>query len=221
MMVVVSPHCDDAALGCGDLLLAHPGTLVVTVCAGRPPAGSPLASWDADAGFGPGDDVMAARRAEDAAALALLDARPRWLDFCDAQYRAPAPVAAVAGVLRPLLDRAGATTVLVPLGLFHDDHRLAHAAGRLAAAGRRLLAYEDALYRRYRGLLDARLAALRADGVAMRPTRLAPERPASARKRAAIACYRSQLRALHTPGRPGHEDALAPERVWELGPCAA
>ena len=38
------------------------------------------------AGFGPGDDVVGERRREDAAALAVLGAVPRWLDFPDPQY---------------------------------------------------------------------------------------------------------------------------------------
>jgi hypothetical protein len=39
---------------------------------------------------------------------------------------------------------------------------------------------------------------------------------AQERKRQAVACYASQLRALATPGRPGHSDALKGERYWEL-----
>src|SRR6202158_5575221 len=74
-IVIVSPHLDDAVLGCALLMIANPGATVVTVFAGNPPAyPTPLRSWDVQGGFGPGDDVMAVRRAEDRAALALLDA---------------------------------------------------------------------------------------------------------------------------------------------------
>ncbi len=33
-MIVVTPHLGDAVLGCGDLLAAHPGAVVVTVESG-------------------------------------------------------------------------------------------------------------------------------------------------------------------------------------------
>ena len=36
-VVVVSPHLDDAVLGCGRFLAVHPGATVVTVFAGNPP----------------------------------------------------------------------------------------------------------------------------------------------------------------------------------------
>src|SRR5262245_53606305 len=76
-VVIVSPHLDDAVLSCGRFLGAHPGTHVVTVFAGNPPAyPEPLRLWDLQSGFAPGDDVMEVRRQEDKAALAILDASP-------------------------------------------------------------------------------------------------------------------------------------------------
>jgi hypothetical protein len=77
-VVVFSPHFDDAAMGAGHLLLAHPGSTVVTVFAGRP-ARYPAhpTEWDALGGFRAGDDVVAVRRAEDEAALAVLEAEHR------------------------------------------------------------------------------------------------------------------------------------------------
>src|SRR5689334_10074107 len=90
-VVVISPHLDDAVFGCGQLLALHPGSVVSTALAGRPPSYATVTGWDAAAGFRPGDDVIAARRAEDRAALQILDARPVWLDFTDDQYgRSPA-----------------------------------------------------------------------------------------------------------------------------------
>ncbi len=87
-IVVVSPHLDDAVLGCGQLLAAHPGGVVVTITARTPDAyPDPVGDWDALGGFGPGDDVMAARRAEDVAALAVLGATPVWLDHDQYVYR--------------------------------------------------------------------------------------------------------------------------------------
>src|SRR5204862_178120 len=67
-LVVISPHLDDAVLGCGDLLRERPGAVVVTAFAGRPSVYPDLTSWDARAGFEPGADVVGARRHEDEAA---------------------------------------------------------------------------------------------------------------------------------------------------------
>ncbi len=69
-LAVVSPHLDDAVLGCATLMAAHPGATVVTVFAGRPDEYPvPTQHWDALCGFGEGDEVHVARRAEDAARL--------------------------------------------------------------------------------------------------------------------------------------------------------
>jgi hypothetical protein len=109
--------------------------------------------------------------------------------------------------------------VLVPLGLFHEDHAATTDAGLAALGERRGLRgylYADALYRGVDDLLERRIAELTDRGVTLRDvTPLATE--ASFEKRRAIGCYASQLRGLSTPGRPGHVDALAPERYWEIG----
>ncbi|MSO18187.1 MAG: hypothetical protein EXQ68_05860, partial [Acidimicrobiia bacterium] len=55
-VVVISPHPDDAVLGCSHLMSAHPGVTVITVYAGRPREyPSPMESWDALCGFVVGD----------------------------------------------------------------------------------------------------------------------------------------------------------------------
>src|SRR3954463_7021571 len=73
-LVVVSPHFDDAVLSAGQLLAKHRGTPVITVMGGQRTGGSydEVSWWDALGGFKPGDDVVAARRAEDKAALDIL-----------------------------------------------------------------------------------------------------------------------------------------------------
>lgn len=216
-LVAVSPHLDDAVFGCGALLAAHAPSTVITVFAGRPPRGTPLPPWDRAAGFDDGDDVVDARRAEDRAALGTLGAEPVWLDFLDAQYGPSPPVESIAADLEAALLRTAPATVCIPLGLFHSDHALAHAAALALVRrhrGWRWLAYEEAVYRRVPGALDARLDALRRAGIDAAPL---AGLPAPIRKQRALACYRSQLRALATPGRPGHADALVPERYWRLG----
>jgi LmbE family N-acetylglucosaminyl deacetylase len=218
ILAVVSPHLDDAVFGCGALIAAHRGSTVITVFAGRPRRPGPLPPWDVDAGFVDGDDVIARRRAEDRRALAVLSARPHWLEFPDAQYGGTPALADVTPALEAAIAATGARTVVVPLGLFHGDHHLAHAAA-LAVLVRRpdlaWLAYEDAMYRRIPGLLEERLGTLRQAGVSAVRARL-DTGGASRLKPRALAAYRSQLRALATPGRPGHADALAPEGYWRL-----
>jgi LmbE family N-acetylglucosaminyl deacetylase len=193
--------------------------MVVTIFAGRPPAGAPLTAWDAAAGFREGDDVMAARRAEDHAALAVLAARARWLPFRDAQYGGPLGADAILGDVATVISASRRAAVAVPLGLFHDDHRTTHEAA-LRVARRRpeltWLLYADVLYRRIPGALEARLTVLAEAGAALEP--LPPVTGHASLKRRALACYRSQLRALGTPGRPGIADALAPEQYWRLRP---
>ena len=221
-VAIVSPHLDDGVFTCGALLARRPGSAVITVFAGAPAVAGPVTAWDRAAGFGAGDDVIGVRRREDRAALRVLEATPVWLDFCDAQYGPPPKRPAVADALERALDTTGVSAVVIPLGLFHSDHRLAHDAA-LEVRRRRpdlaWLAAEDAIYRRLPGLVDEAVARLEALG--MTPRRIdgdgAAAPAAHERKREAVACYRSQLRALAAPGMPGTGDIGGPERYWSLG----
>src|SRR3954463_16054315 len=89
-LAVVSPHFDDAVLSAGQLLAKHPGTTVITVMGGQRASGSydEVSWWDALCGFQSGEDVVAARRIEDKAALDVVGAQQSWLDFADHQYDA-------------------------------------------------------------------------------------------------------------------------------------
>jgi len=213
----VSPHLDDAVFACGELITSSPRSTVVTVFAGRPPAGTRLAAWDADAGFAEGDDVIGARREEDREAMAALGARALWLDFCDDQYGVPAEGDAIENALSSLLASGAFAAVYFPLGLFHSDHARASDA-TLAVATRfaalPFIAYEDALYRRIPDLVERRLAHIASLGYAVTPMAVSVDRAAAHRKRVAVACYRSQIRALAT--RRGHADAFEPERYWRV-----
>src|ERR1051326_50105 len=84
-LLAISPHLDDVALGCADLVAAHASAVVVTVVAGRP-GPHELTGWRRRCGFGPDDGVVGARREEDAAAVRVLGASPVWLEFLDRQY---------------------------------------------------------------------------------------------------------------------------------------
>lgn len=217
-LVVVSPHLDDAVLACGQLLASHPGSVVITAFAGRPRVAAPLTEWDAASGFASGDDVVGLRRQEDRAALANLSARPIWLDFVDDQYGEPADTALLSARLEAAIVQTGLPVVVVPMGLFHHDHKLTHEAAIAVLRRQRSLtwfAYEDAMYRAFTGEIGKRLAHLASVGILAAPADIASA-DGRERKAAALEQYASQLRALATPGRPGHQDALAPEHFWRL-----
>lgn len=215
MLLVISPHLDDAVFGCGRLLADHPGSVVLTVFAGVPRDPARLTEWDAACGFHHAAEAIAARRLEDQAALALLEATPRWLDFCDSQYDETPALPALVAALAAQVDELSPDRVLYPLGLFHSDHLLVHDATRAVLRERPALAsfaYEDALYRGMRGELQQRLAALLHAGECATPARLLPEgtHPAKAQ---AVRRYASQMRPF---GPHGLDDTAQPERYWRL-----
>jgi LmbE family N-acetylglucosaminyl deacetylase len=230
-IVIVSPHLDDAVLGCSHVMAAHPGVTVVTVFAGRPPEyPTPMERWDTICGFEPGDEVHVARRAEDRAALEVLDATPVWLDFVEHSYleRADWPrpsdvVDRLAEVVRGLEP----TAVLMPFGLANPDHDCTHEAAllvreRLAGDGAPAwFCYEDTGYKHIPGLLAWRVAKLLRAGVWPTPVAM-PVDVDHARKGAAVACYPSQLRALEAEWQIGAKlDAPSPEQCWRLAPPPA
>jgi LmbE family N-acetylglucosaminyl deacetylase len=213
----VSPHLDDAVLACGEVIASAQRPVVATVFAGRPASGS-LTEWDRAAGFVPGDDVIGARREEDREALAALGGATVWLDFLDDQYGAARePPAALSAALEHVVRERACGAVFVPAGLFHRDHERASDAAlslRAALPGVAWFIYEEPMYRRVRGARRARAATLARCGVSLSRVRFRLARDAHARKRDAVACYRSQLRALGT--RSGHADAFRPERYWRV-----
>jgi LmbE family N-acetylglucosaminyl deacetylase len=220
-IVAVSPHLDDAALGCGALLAAYPGALVVTVFSALPAQDAPVTEWDARCGFRDGVAAMTQRRLEDDKALHLLKAEPLRLEFLDAQYVAAQQRAAtrperLAAALAPLLEAHDAGTVLVPMGLFHGDHILASDALLSlmpGMPGRNWVAYEEALYRNKPGLLQGRLVQLYTRGIRATPVAFATNSNVH-RKATAVAAYASQLQELGVKKSAG--EAAAPERFWLL-----
>ncbi|HET8598486.1 MAG TPA: PIG-L family deacetylase [Castellaniella sp.] len=213
-ILVISPHFDDAVLGCGAFLAGRPGTVVMTVCAGLPPEDAPLPDWDRRCGFDSARAAVLARIQENRHAMDQLRTVGVQLDLLDSQYGGRC--AGLGPRLVRELVRLRPTTVLLPLGLFHDDHvRVSDAALR---AWRWLgdrhvwIAYEDALYRRRSGLVQQRLAALREQGVRATPWLTVPaDLPV---KRRAVAAYASQLGPLGLV--PGRGDDALPEHYWRL-----
>jgi LmbE family N-acetylglucosaminyl deacetylase len=165
-----------------------------------------------------GDDVVVIRRSEDAAALREVAAKPVWLDFLDAQYGPSPPASAIARCLAKTIATLNPDQVVMPLGLFHSDHRLttrACIAAMRALRDVQWLAYAEALYRCIPGLTRRRIGALERLGFRASPIDRTLSK-AGHPKRRAVAAYASQLRALATTGRQGHEDAFAPEQIWRL-----
>lgn len=219
-LLVVSPHFDDGVFGCGEWLSARPGAAVLTVFAGQPADGV-ATSWDKRCGFTDSRSAVCARMEEDDVALALLRATPLRLPFLDDQYKQPATATRIAAALSAVITSYGFEIAALPLGLFHSDHRLASEACLIAMRNAPQLtwfAYADALYRRVDRLLYERLdefaqRGIKAVSASPHPTTPVPEH--ARRKKAAVACYASQLKAL---SQSGCADIYAPEQYWRLLP---
>jgi LmbE family N-acetylglucosaminyl deacetylase len=212
----VQPHYDDVPLSCGGtvaLLAGQGGASIVTVFAGGlvDEMVGPFAAWKHQRWkLTDIDEVQSVRRAEDAAAAAVLGVPVRWLGLPDAIYRGEryssddalfGPLRAeerelaehLAEELRHLPEWRRGTRVFVPLGIgSHVDHQLVFEAGRhLAAAGVAVYAYEDCPYAIHTPAgLDARLAQV--EGCLGSPVAVDIEATLQ-RRIAAIACYSSQV----------------------------
>jgi LmbE family N-acetylglucosaminyl deacetylase len=224
-IVIVSPHLDDAVLGCSYLMAAHPGVTVVTAFAGRPPEyPRPMQHWDTLCGFVEGDEVHEVRRAEDRAALGLFGATPVWLDHVEHSYLERAdwvrPDAVVDG-LEAAVRALDPTAVFAPFGLANPDHDCTHEAcmvvrDRLPEPA--WFCYEDTGYKHIPGMLAWRVARLFRRGVWPTPAAV-PIVVDHERKQRAYHCYPSQVRALEAEWNLAPKlDAPAPEQYWRLAP---
>lgn len=220
-VVIVSPHLDDAVLGCGCFMATHPGAAVVTLYAGRPAEyPDPMTHWDTISGFSAGDDVLAARRREDEAALAEVGATPVWLDVVEHQYLPRAEwigPAQTVEILDVVVRERAPTAILVPFGLANPDHGATHDAAMLVRdryPEPAWFCYEDSGYKHIPGLLAWRISGLFRRGVWPTPVAIDTE-GGEAAKRRALAHYRSQLRALEADWQIGAKLG-APEQLWRL-----
>jgi LmbE family N-acetylglucosaminyl deacetylase len=237
----LSPHLDDAVLSCGGTIHGHRAggepVLVVTVFAGETTAGLELSPFALEQHEHWGDPPrpMALRRAEDAAALTLLDAEVRHLDYLDAVYRAgadgqwlyaneealwgkvhPADPMAGEGVealverLTGFISTVAPVVVYAPLGVGrHVDHQIVHAAARrLLVGGCRVAFYEDYPYAEKPGAVEAALDAAGAQG--WRAEAVLLDARDLIAKIAALAYYRSQICVLFE----GFE--AMPNRLWSF-----
>lgn len=215
----LSPHYDDIALSCGGTAarLAALGEKpeVALIFGDHPDATQPLTEfaetlhrqWGLDAG-----QVIAGRRAEEAAASAVLGTTTSFLPFRDAIYRGrrylndeqlfslpaedeshiPSDIISAAG-----LDGSDALTsrVYVPLAVgFHVDHQHAYRAGiELAERGVEVWFYEDLPYGLMPGARDRRTNAV---SERLAPTVLVDVSNQWERKIDAIFAYPSQLSTI-------------------------
>jgi len=226
-VLVVSPHFDDAVLGAAHVLSSYPGSTVLTVFGGRPSGyPDPPTDWDSCGGFKTGDDIVAFRREEDRAAAASLGAHSKWLEFVDHQYLEPgdrARASDVAPVLTEAVSSQGATAVFVPMGLANPDHDVTHDAAMMARANLAgsdaeptWFCYEDHGYKHLPGILAWRVARLFRSKVWPTPA-VVPVNADMGKKRAAIACYKSQLGPLERDHVLSERlDANVPEQYWRL-----
>lgn len=172
--VYLSPHLDDAALSCGgtvwNQVQAGQRVLVINIFAGIPDY-SRLSAFaqEKHAVWGSPEDVVAARQAEDRAALTRLGAEVVDWDYLDAIYRLdearvlypdeagifgevdPADSALqdrIAADVEAILDEAGDAVCYAPLAIGHHvDHQVVRDVGLvLGERGRRVLFYEDFPY---------------------------------------------------------------------------
>lgn len=234
--VYLAPHPDDAALSCGGQIaqLVDQGArvLVVTLCAGDPPADAPLSPFAQylHREWGLGHDPLARRRAEDAQALTILGCDGFHLDQLDAPYRAAAYgvgdgwrgaimpddplIAAAATILTQLHAQQPDARFYVPLGVGnHVDHQIVCATGlRLYDSGADVAWYEDAPYAaKAPEAIAQRLAAL--------PQRFVPDvidiGSSLDRKLRAIAAYDSQQRELF--GDADMREVMTTYAAWIAG----
>lgn len=240
--IYLSPHLDDAALSCGgqiyDQTAAGQSVLIVTIMAGDPPE-RPLSAFaqSLHARWELATDVVAARRAEDAAACRLLGAAHVHWPIPDCVYRLhpesgqplyptwpevigpvhPAETDLIASLAAQMAQLAPGGQVYAPLAVGnHVDHQVT----RLAAArcfGESLLYYEDYPY----VAEPTALTAVIPPGASEWQAQLIPLSPAAiAAKIQAIAAFASQFSSFFvdetdlTQKINEFATSIGGERVW-------
>jgi LmbE family N-acetylglucosaminyl deacetylase len=238
--VYLAPHLDDAVLSCGGVIHRQVAdgeeVVVITLFAGDAPTDRPLSEFaqGQPAHRGGAPQPVALRRAEDAAALALLGAGVVHLLFPDAIYRGgsreagawlyddlerlmgpahpadPVTPAALAESVVACLAGDEEMTLYAPLAVGgHVDHRLVNQAARLLSErGYRLAFYEDYPYAEDPERMGDALAAAGVERWTGEAISLSVSDVAA--KVAALAYYRSQLAVLF-----GEPEAM-PSRVWSF-----
>jgi len=216
-ILVISPHLDDAVLSMGEFLASWPGATVMTVFAGAP---SPrqVTTFDVHSGFRDSDDAMASRWDEDDRACLAVGSVPMRAEMLDGQYvevrDEPAAIAQIEGLIAGTAAKLGTVRVVAPLGIAHPDHIL------VATAAARVALYHDVEMWCYEELPnrvampeEVAPALHRWSSVGLNPGLSFLGVGPLDMKKAAIACYESQLWALD------QRCVIVPERVWRMHPA--
>lgn len=207
--LVFAPHPDDETLGCGALLsqrsAAGARVEIVVATDGRNSFRSEKLTPD---------ELAAVRHDEVLAALAVLGVAPEQVTFLGFEDGSLAgEVEALTARVGEAIGRADIDDLVIPLAIDgHPDHRALASAVlehvRVAGHGGRILGYPiwlaklDAWTAGERGAgVVAGAASKLADVIARVPTELVTDRGATADKRRAMACHRSQISNL--TGEPG------------------
>jgi LmbE family N-acetylglucosaminyl deacetylase len=236
--VYLSPHLDDAVLCCGGLIhrqvAAGTRPLVITLFAGPPRRDGGLSDFarQLHESWGLPGQTVAARWAEDRAAMSELGADYLRLNYPDCIYRGReragewyypsrealfGPVhpaerglpAELAASLVEFIPPGEDVTLYAPLTVGnHVDHQLTFAAAQLLKRrGWPVQFYEDFPYAEWEGALADALASRAVQ--AWQPHVISLDEDNVAAKIRAIACYGSQLEVLFK------SEAAMPQRVRE------
>lgn len=152
--LLLSPHWDDAALGCWNLLGGARAITVVNVFAGLPAAGQ-VGTWERVSGAQDSRERSERRMSEDHAILAGAGREPVNLPLLDARYRRGQPIGA-AEIDRTLASEVQRTArVHAPAGIGgHPDHLLVRSYARvLLRAGFPVELYAEPPYCVFHGWL--------------------------------------------------------------------
>jgi LmbE family N-acetylglucosaminyl deacetylase len=128
VIVILSPHLDDAVLSCWSVLTADEDVAVLNVFTGAPEAGSGARWWDRMTGAADSAERMRERLDEDRTALALAGREARGLGLLEAQYREANKTPDVFGSISSALPPGCAVFAPAAMG-DHADHVLVRDAG--------------------------------------------------------------------------------------------
>lgn len=151
--VILSPHFDDAVFSCWHLL-TQPGTIVITVFAGTPSAGT-TTLWDKICGESDSVTMMSKRIRENETVLKENGILYLNLPYLDKQY--PSSSRDIPGIANAVLSQAGQvnsdTVFFAPLAgsklWRHPDHVTIREVGKfLLSKGKNVSFYADIPYMR-------------------------------------------------------------------------
>ena len=215
-------------MGAGHLLASYDDTTVVTVLGGRPPAyPDEPTEWDALGGFVAGDDVVAVRREEDVAAMAVLESGYPGSSSPTTSTSAPPSAprrTSVAPVLGATIAELDPTAVFFPMGLGNPDHVMVHDACLGCARSSPIgsgSATRTTATSTSRACWPGGWPSCCARSPWPTPA-IVPHVPDEERKRRAIWCYTSQIAPLeHDHALSARMEGRVPEQFWRLAPPPA